>query len=55
MGTIEELFGKSANLVQIGDIERLMKKPQEECHALEYKGAGHLMTDCAKRSLSSTG
>jgi hypothetical protein len=37
MGSIEELFGKSAAHVQIEDIENLLK--QEECHALEYKRA----------------
>ena len=39
MGTVEELFGKSADLVLIGDIERLLKGRREECRVLEYKGA----------------
>jgi len=39
MGTVEELFGKSADLVLIRDIEKLLKRRQEESHALEYKGA----------------
>lgn len=39
MGTIEELFGKSVDLVLLEDIEGLLKRQLDEYHTLEYKGA----------------
>ena len=39
MGIIEELFGKSAELVLIEDIKELLERQPEERRALEYKGA----------------
>ena len=39
MSAIEDLFGKSADAVQLSDIEILLDKRREECHTLEYKAA----------------